>query len=179
VAKRKRRPLRKKEGVRVRLGRLVNRVFITVTLGFVALYLIPLGTKVAQEKEERGEAAESAPPVQLPPVTVQVLNGCGEAGLALEATRFLREKNCDVVEMGNADHFNYKTSKIIARTGDLEAAERVRAALGVGEVSSDPNAKLLLQVTLILGSDCVPFPPEAATTGASGDAAEPDGRERR
>jgi hypothetical protein len=156
----------------------VNRVFIAVTLGFVALYLIPLGTKVVQEKEERGEAAESAPPVELPPVTVQVLNGCGEAGLALEVTRFLREKNCDVVEMGNADHFNYKTSRIIARTGELEAAERVRAALGTGEVSSDPNTKLLLQVTLILGSDCVPFPPQAAA-GTVGGAAEPDGRERR
>jgi hypothetical protein len=140
----------------------VNRIFIAVTFGLIALYLIPLSTKVAQVEEDRGQVAESAVPEPSEPITVQVLNGCGTAGLALEVTRFLRENNCDVVEMGNADHFKYKTTRIVARTEDLGKAEHVRAALGVGEVVSDPDPALLLEVTLIIGSDCVPFPPQPA-----------------
>ncbi|RPJ42393.1 MAG: LytR family transcriptional regulator, partial [Candidatus Latescibacterota bacterium] len=122
----------------------MNRFAIAVAFGLVALYLIPLSTKVAQPVEERGEVAESAPWVPAEPVTVQVLNGAGKAGLALDVTRFLRENRCDVVEMGNADHFKYETTRIIARTEDRAAAEYVRSVLGVGEVASDPDPELLL-----------------------------------
>ncbi|MBM3321451.1 MAG: LytR C-terminal domain-containing protein [Candidatus Eisenbacteria bacterium] len=164
MAKRKKPAGRKGgEGFGRRFGRLVNRLFILVTFGLVALYLIPLSTKIVQEEGDRSEVAESASPiVPSKPVTVQVLNGCGKAGLALDVSRFLRENACDVVEMGNADHFRYETTKIIARTDNLEAAEWVRRVLGAGDVSSAPNPDLLLDVTLVVGSDCVPFPPRSA-----------------
>ncbi|MFH1679660.1 MAG: LytR C-terminal domain-containing protein [Candidatus Eisenbacteria bacterium] len=165
MAKRKKPPARKgREGLGSRLARLANRFFILVTFGLIALYLIPLSTKVVQERGDRSEIAESASSiVPSEPVTVQVLNGCGEPGLALDVSRYLRERGCDVVEMGNADHFHHEETKIIARSGDLASAERVRAVLGFGEVSSSPDPDLLLEVTLVVGADCTPFPARSAT----------------
>ncbi|MFH1277695.1 MAG: LytR C-terminal domain-containing protein [Candidatus Eisenbacteria bacterium] len=155
-SRKKSRTRKKKEGLAARGARLVNRVLILLTFGLIALYLLPLSTKILDDGDE---TAVSAPGES---VTVQVLNGCGESGLALKVTRFLRSAGLDVVEMGNAENFHHERTKIVAKTENTAAAERVRGILGIGEVVSAPDSSLLLQVSVIIGSDAVPFPPRPA-----------------
>lgn len=146
----------KKESPAARLGRLLNRLLIVATFAAIALYVLPLSTTFIGDGDD---TAVSAPG---DPITAQVLNGCGESGLALEVTRYLRAAGVDVVEMGNGPHFHYESTKIVAMTEDTAPAERVRQILGFGEVISAPDPSLLLQVSVILGTDAVPFPPEPA-----------------
>jgi hypothetical protein len=84
---------------------------------------------------------------------VEVLNGSGVSGLARDATRFLRERNFDVVFYGNAPGGAREVSYVIDRVGSLEDAERVAAALGIAEVRSEPDTTLYLEATVVLGTD--------------------------
>ncbi len=86
-------------------------------------------------------------------VTVEVLNGTTIDGLASQMTRQLRRQGIDVVFYGSAGTTEAGSTLVVARRGDTAAAREVRDALGVGTVSSDPQAQLLLDVTVILGRD--------------------------
>lgn len=86
-------------------------------------------------------------------VTVEVLNGTTIDGLASRVTRQLRQQGIDVVFYGSAGTTEAGSTLIVARRGDMTAAREVRDALGLGTVSSDPQAQLLLDVTVILGRD--------------------------
>jgi hypothetical protein len=92
------------------------------------------------------------------PVTVVILNGCGEAGLAAYTRDImLPDPRFDVVEIGNADHNRYGET-VVADIGGRPGAARdvaryLRRRLGVGHVirhnMSDPPA----EVMVILGAD--------------------------
>ncbi len=86
-------------------------------------------------------------------VTVEVLNGTTIDGLARRVTRRLRQQGIDVVSYGSAGTTDAGSTLVVARRGDTAVAREVRDALGVGTVSSDPQAQLLLDVTVILGRD--------------------------
>ena len=86
-------------------------------------------------------------------VTVEVLNGTTIDGLARQMTRRLRRKGLDVVFFGTAPTAERESTVVIARRGDTMAARRVRQALGVGSVTNEPQAQLLLDVTVVLGRD--------------------------
>ncbi len=86
-------------------------------------------------------------------VTVEVLNGTTIDGLAGQVTRRLRRKGLDVVFFGTATTAERESTVVIARRGDTIAARRVRQALGVGSVTNEPQAQLLLDVTVVLGRD--------------------------
>lgn len=146
----------KSESLSARIGRQMNRLLILVTTGVIALYLLPLSSRMLDDGEDIAISAIADP------VTVEVLNGCGEEGIALKVTRYLRDGGCDVQDWRNAGHFHHKTTRILARNGEIGDAERVRAALGFGEVAAAPDSTLHFDVTVIIGSDCNPFPPEAA-----------------
>ncbi|MFH1009891.1 MAG: LytR C-terminal domain-containing protein [bacterium] len=99
---------------------------------------------------------ESNPPSPAMPTRVQVLNGCGLPGFAKRVVPILREWGFDVREFGNADHFRYKNSVIVDRTGSLAAALALADSLGVehGQVRSEPDARFVdIDVTLIIGRD--------------------------
>ena len=156
--KKKKKSTRRKESAAGRFGRAMTRVFIAVTALVIAVYLLPISNRVVERGAE--DTAYSAPAGG--EIQVQVLNGCGEPDLALRVARYLRAGGCDVVETGNADHFHYRTTRVTAKSGDPEAARRVRDVLGVGEIDSDPDSTLLLDVTVVIGADCLPFPPPRA-----------------
>jgi hypothetical protein len=88
-------------------------------------------------------------------VRVEVLNGAGVAKLASKAADFLRAKGFDVVQTGNAPHSNFKKSIVQDRLGDLQKAQQVAAALGIGEsgIIQQKNPQLYLDVTVIIGQD--------------------------
>lgn len=86
-------------------------------------------------------------------VMVEVLNGTRVDGLARRTTRHLRLRGLDVVFYGTARDSVLDSTKIYIRRGDTRRAERVRAAMGLGQVIEDPDATLLLDVTVVLGHD--------------------------
>ena len=87
-------------------------------------------------------------------VRVQVLNATPTHGLARRATDVLRDRGYDVLEMGNAPRgTNPRESVVYDRVGDLEAARGVGQALGITRVETKRDPSLLLEVTVVLGSD--------------------------
>lgn len=100
------------------------------------------------EKQEADKA--SAEIIQL-----DVLNGCGVAGVAQKFTDFLRKRNYDVVQSSNYKTFDVQESIVIDRLGDLEAARRVAYALGVDEknVVQLINTDYYLNVSVVIGHD--------------------------
>jgi hypothetical protein len=89
-----------------------------------------------------------------PTIDVQVLNGAGVPKLA-GAVRDKLQPNprVDVVEVGNADRYNYETTQVIDRKNNPKSADHVRKLLGTGSIQSDPSDQLLVDVTVIVGKD--------------------------
>lgn len=87
-------------------------------------------------------------------IDVQVLNGAGLPELA-GAVRDKIQPNSrvDVVEVGNADRYNYETTRIVDRSNNPESANHLRDLLGTGSIESNPSDKLLVDVTVIVGKD--------------------------
>ncbi len=100
-------------------------------------------------------AAEDNAKVKTKAIRVEVLNGAGVAKLAGKAADFLRAKGFDVVQTGNAPHSNFKKSIVQDRLGDLQKAQQVATALGIGEsgIIQQKNPQLYLDVTVIIGQD--------------------------
>jgi LytR cell envelope-related transcriptional attenuator len=90
------------------------------------------------------------------PPQVQVLNGAGVADLAQQAARQLRNRGVDVVAIGNADSHDYEETLVLVRRGSKDVARQVRDALGHGTVLEQRDPSLLVDVTVILGSDYAP-----------------------
>lgn len=102
-----------------------------------------------------GESAEHRFPVpgeQGPRVTVEVLNGTDVDGLARRVTGHLRRHGLDVVYFGSAPA-PVDSTRILIRQGDSSAALRVRDALGFGLIVVEPDPRLLLDLTVLLGPD--------------------------
>jgi hypothetical protein len=88
------------------------------------------------------------------PYAVEVLNGTSADGLARTVTLRLRRAGIDVVSYGTSDE-TADSTLIIVRGADPEAGSAVREALGVGRIVTEPDANLLLDVTVLLGQDAV------------------------
>jgi hypothetical protein len=108
-----------------------------------------------------GAAGDERPAAS--PLRVEILNGAGRAGLARVATAQLRADGYDVVFFGNAARFDHPRSFVLDRVGDLAGAAGVARALGIDSVASEPDASLLLDVSVVLGADWPPPPPETPT----------------
>ena len=87
-----------------------------------------------------------------PRVTVEVLNATAVDGLARRLTERLRRGGLDVVYFGSAAA-PVDSTRIVIRRGDSSAAVRVRETLGTGRIVDDPDPRLLLDVTVLLGPD--------------------------
>jgi hypothetical protein len=86
-------------------------------------------------------------------VRVQVLNAGGIAGLARDATEYLRDFGFDVVDFGNAGDFDADTSVVLDRVGRDETARAVADVLGINNVRSQPDSNLYVDVSVLLGSE--------------------------
>ncbi len=89
-------------------------------------------------------------------VRVEVLNAGGVQGMAARARDLLREGGFDVVYYGNAPSFGRDSSVVLDRVGERDAAAAVARSLGVAGISSEPDTALLVDVTVLLGTDWDP-----------------------
>ncbi len=91
---------------------------------------------------------------EVPPVdtglTIEVLNGCGEAGAADQAADILRRAGFQVVRTANADHFHYRTDLVVARGVTRERALPVGQWLEA-QVVEQRRPESAVDVTVIVG----------------------------
>ena len=87
-------------------------------------------------------------------IQINILNACGEKGLAASFKKYMRKKGFDVLEIGN---YNKEINKslVIDRLDDMKSAFKVAGVLGVNDslVSSKIDSTLYLRTTIILGKD--------------------------
>jgi hypothetical protein len=137
-----------------------------VTLGLVGAFLVSaiaaIGGRQLAETPSPFADGDARTLADAPKVRIEVLNGAGVAGLAREATQQLRGVGFDVVFFGNAGRFDHGRSVVIDRSGDLDMARAVAAALGIDSVASAVDSTLFLDATVVLGSDWPPPPPAGA-----------------
>jgi len=118
-----------------------------VTIIFFSLVVVILLYSLFTRHSQR-------PSQPLPAVTrVQVLNGCGVNGLAAKASKFLRLKGYDVVDVGNTPPL--LESLVVDRVGNRDAARKLAKLLGVSEenIIQQSCDYLELDLTVILGKD--------------------------
>lgn len=127
-------------------------IFIVV---FVVSMLMPeAGTEVVKNRPQI--------------VRLQLMNGCGVKGAAEEMSSAFRESSKDVVfdiiDMGNAETFNFDRTLVIDRKGDpAQPGAYSGAALFIGEILKIEPQQLILErlsdnlldidATVIIGSD--------------------------
>jgi hypothetical protein len=89
-----------------------------------------------------------------PPVDVIVTNGSGRPGVGQEVAGRIIPAGFRVVISDNAQRFGRERTQIVAN-GDaaLATAERVREAMGVGEVVVSQVPSGLAEVTILVGKD--------------------------
>lgn len=122
-----------------------------VALGAAALILASAWLLTRPES-----AAPSSYPIpgERQPFTVEVLNGTNVDGLARAVTQQLRRAGLDVVFYGTSPD-SADSTVILVRGEDPAAANAVREVLGVGRIVADPDPRLLLDATVILGHDVI------------------------
>jgi len=88
-------------------------------------------------------------------IQLEVLNGCGESGIANNFTALLRSNGFDVVEIGNFDRFDVENTFVISRSSSPNNAKRVAEALGISEdnIIREESQDFYLDVTVVLGKD--------------------------
>ncbi|WP_143149549.1 LytR C-terminal domain-containing protein [Rhodothermus profundi] len=139
--------------------RLENALLIFL-IGSVGILLYALGVRLLAPRvdpvREKNPARLVGDIIQL-----EVRNGCGVDGVAAQATRYLRRHGFDVVEVGDHTSFDVPYSLVIDRVGDLEAARKVAAVLGIPEdrVRQQIRPDLFLDASVIIGKDYAQLAP--------------------
>ena len=117
---------------------------------------IPKPDLAKEEKTQLAIDLYEANPVS--DITIAILNGCGENGIAATVSDFLRMEKIDVMRSENADNFDYKNTILIQQSDDLYNLKTVAKILGFDINDSDrvlflPESNSDVDLTLIIGSD--------------------------
>ncbi len=91
----------------------------------------------------------------LPPeeVDVEVLNGSGVHGLAGKAADFLESAGFNVVNVGNAETFDFERTQVISRIEEMTPAKEVAITLKGAELIKRVEEISAAMVTVIIGLD--------------------------
>ena len=161
-------PSKKSRGKKVQRMGLINAAIAVMSLLLVAFIFsfsgkqtqsgVPIEVKFPSMPDAPKLATEiySANPVL--DIEIEILNGCGEPGLAAKFSDLLRKKRVDVVRSENADHFEYDKTILIQRNENIFAMKHVVDALGFNmdnpnQVFMAIDPSLDVDLTLIIGKD--------------------------
>lgn len=94
------------------------------------------------------------------PLIVEILNGSGIKGAALELTQFLRDQNqkgqlnVDVLQYDNYPGERQKNTYIIDYTGRRAQIKQLSTAIGINnEIVSDKQANSICDICIVIGED--------------------------
>lgn len=129
----------------------------TVLTAVVAVLILIVGyfsyAFIARSSQQNRDAAAASKTQKV--IQLDLLNGCGEKGIAAKLTTYLRKKGFDVVEMKNYKTSNIPQTLVIDRVGNLHSARQVAAALGVSDknVIQQLNPDYFVDVSVVIGKD--------------------------
>ncbi len=87
-------------------------------------------------------------------IQINILNGCGESGIAAKLKEYFRKREFDVVEIGN---YKEEVEKCIVfdRLGDKRSAYKVAQTVGINDslVISNIDSTQYVRTTLVIGKD--------------------------
>jgi hypothetical protein len=102
---------------------------------------------------------------------IRVFDGTGRLDHGLAAAHNLAQAGAQIDMIGNASTFSVvHTQLIVASEAERAAAERLRAALGVGTVVVDGGADDSIDVTVVLGADAIGRPQAERTLAPTSSA---------
>ncbi len=84
---------------------------------------------------------------------VVVLNGCGLPGIGGEVAQKLIENGFRILDIKNANNFDYEKTQIILYKNKKSEAQKVKRILGMGEISIRGMPQELVDITVIIGKD--------------------------
>lgn len=130
----------------------MSRLPYLVLIALICVLLVLLYLRVAPNLRQSGFEERD-----LPAIKVVVRNGCGIQELAADYTRYIRDKNIDVLYVGDTPHPIYNKSLIVARTGDRQDLERLQRMTGIQRhtLAIDPGYEAGFEI--ILGRDFEEF----------------------
>jgi len=130
------------------LNIIIILLALVVAFMVYSLYINVKSNKLNEESLEKKNKTANI-------IQVEVLNGCGKSGVAEKFTSYLRNRNFDVVQMGNYISFDIDKTIVIDRTGNKANAEKVAEAIGVDKknVIQQLNKEYFLDVSIIIGKD--------------------------
>jgi hypothetical protein len=129
-----------------------------VIVGLIGLnvYLFYGAVQPTSFPEKAFEKNPAPPDPALAHVQVEILTGVRADGVGQQALNYLRKQGFDVVNLENAEHFNFAETVILDRRGDKEispAALSVARALGTPNVILQRNDDRMVDVTAVIGGD--------------------------
>ncbi len=148
-----------RNGSRWRIRLLEGVIVLLIGLNAYLVYSVATSSAFFSSTERTTEEVVDPSVFQ---IQVEVLNGCGEQGIGQVAMRYLRKKGFDVVNIDNADHFEYRETIVLDRrgtsgrsgpSGPSSAARAVGDALGTPNVLLQRNEERLVDVSVVIGKD--------------------------
>ena len=84
---------------------------------------------------------------------LEVLNGCGEKKAASKVADYLRNNNFDVIEIGNADNWNYEFTIVVSHKNDMTIAKKICKALNTDKLILLRDDDTDYDISVIVGAD--------------------------
>ncbi|MCP5064567.1 MAG: LytR C-terminal domain-containing protein [Ignavibacteriae bacterium] len=132
-------------------------IFYNIIIFFLLVLIVYLSYSAYLKIIHKTSEAELDQNVEVASEIIQmdVLNGCGIAGVADRYTDFLRAHNFDVVQIGNYISFEVDETFLIDRIGNKANALKVAEAIGIENVKviQQLNDNYFLDVSLVIGKD--------------------------
>ena len=146
------------QGNNRRDSRWVARILEGVIFLLIGLnaYLVYSVTRSATSYQSVEQLSEEILDPSVFKIQVEVLNGCGEQGIGQFVMRYLRTKGFDVVNIDNADHFEYSETFVLDRRATNKpsvAAHAVGNALGTHNVLLQQDKSRMVDVSVVIGND--------------------------
>lgn len=119
----------------------------------LAVRWLGLGPKFTREEET--------------PFQIEVLNGTGEAHIAMEVANELRRSGIDVLIVDNAERSDFKKSVLVDRTGNARLVKKLGKLLRCRDILEQIRPTPFVDATYIVGYDRVKSAHRGRTRGPS------------
>lgn len=139
------------------LKSLTSNIFLNIIIVILGIVIIYMSYAIIVKIKSNSKDTSTVEKVQAAAkiIQVEVLNGCGAAGVGDKFTNYLRDNKVDVVNVSNYSSFNIDRTMVIDRIGNMANAKKVASILGIKEenVIQQINNDYFLDVSLVIGKD--------------------------